>query len=237
MKYTPTYWTLIAQILPVLMLALVVEGRAIAGQFARRRTFAESGGVRLLYAIIFGVTSVALLSGLTIALEGALGDELAPWKIFVAEASITVGLNTVVLTPVLGIMVALMGDRLVRLHRRMPFSKEARRRRLNRSVRTRLAEIRREFESNRLAARLTLAQGYVEAYRILRTEPQTVETRREFEEFVRVLDGWRDTYRIGFTRVEERLSTAESDLAEGRELLADEEQEILREVLKLASGR
>ncbi|MFE7198497.1 hypothetical protein [Microbacterium oxydans] len=232
MKYDSSYWAVVAQIIPVIMLALVLEGRYFSRLLSRKSSFPANGGVRVGYAIIFIVNSIALYIAFLLALDGAGGNGMSRLERIITEGALIFGVSTVFLTPLLNVAYALVGDKIWALLRRMPWSNEQRRERRKRSARLELDMLRREFDETRLGVRKQLAQAYIAAYTAQRAHP----IRGALDRALDALDELRAGSDADIARLAEKMARAEQNVEANKTPMSPERLEDFRAQLKSVAG-
>jgi hypothetical protein len=228
---------MIAQVIPVVMLALVVEGRYMARQLSRKRDFRSNSPIRVTYAVIFLANCFALFFGFFLATRGAGGVELQRWQIAVADSSVNFGVATVFLSPALGIIYALLGDKVVEVHRQMPYSKAARDRRAKRRRLEVLDALQREYQVFRLEARSDIADLYIRAYQLFRESGNSGSDESELEEALAEIDELAALFGAKLVNTDERIAAAVEAHEARDELMSEIEREAFRAQLRLTAGR
>ncbi|WP_341941295.1 hypothetical protein [Microbacterium sp. LWH10-1.2] len=236
MESRADYWALLAQVMPVVMLALVVEGRFMSRQLARKRSYSTNGNLRMAYAVIFIVNCLGLFLGFGIALRGATGTEVGPVGTFMAENALNLGVSTVFLTPLLSVTAALVGDKITATHRKMPYSEVSRREARKRIARIALSDVRREAAVARLWARGEIANLYVHAYAKHRLSPKMPGDTAEFDAAIDEIDSAVEWMGEKFAAMAGKLESAEETFKARGELVSDQEIRELRALLKQVSG-
>jgi len=155
---TQAYWGMVAQIVPVLALALVLEARGMARRYARKTWFPHSRGSRTTFAVLYGAVALGLVGVELVALSfvqrarsNAVAEEIASYVLAIALAY-------VVLSPVLLISSALMSDTFARL----PWSAQARSLRATADVQRDVVAAQRRERSARLDLWIKLTAVQVE---------------------------------------------------------------------------
>ncbi|WEK59774.1 MAG: hypothetical protein P0Y60_10370 [Candidatus Microbacterium colombiense] len=236
MNNTSSYWAAIAQIIPVLMLALIVEGRFLARQFTDKDRFSTNVGARASYAAVFAINALALFVGFLLALAGARGNGLNEVLSTIAEVSLFLGVITVFVSPVISLASALIGDKIEMLHRRLPYSASARAERRKRRARDVIAGIRREYVDIRLVARMKTSQAYVALYERERgVEAAAMWSGPDFN--FTALDDLASKIECALKRLHDKVARAEADFAATGAELTDVEIEEFRAALTYVSSR
>lgn len=231
------YWATIAQILPVVMLALVVEGRAMARSLAKKKRYPHNRAQRVWYAALFVFNCVGIYVAFQVALTGASGATVSRRWTFVAEMGLALGVATVFLTPILTIGSALVGDWLMALHRRMPYSRASRRHRYASRMYAEIVADLREGREDARRQRLATSREYVKVYRFMREDAHSEEHFRlaharidELEQFDRNLSDFETKFQAVEARARRLLKEDES-----AKELSDEDLRNLRSLV-LASA-
>lgn len=168
------FWSTVAQIIPVLMIALLLEWRFLARDVSEKQLeeFRSSRAVRLFQAAWYMVVCASMFIAfyLAVAMLGA-GGKTEDWQVVVAVLSLGLGTGTVILAPALSLATVLVGDVLTEWHRRTPWSKVQRLARRYNALRDVVFETTRAARSVRLQGWNETANRYVMLGRRIRLEP------------------------------------------------------------------
>jgi hypothetical protein len=219
------YWSAIAQIVPVLALALVLEVRAIARRLARKKAYPHNRGLRVTYAVTYFFAAAGLILCESLALRylltGGHDDATADF----VTTFITLAFWYVALGPIFLIGAALMGDVL----ERAPWSHESRVIRRANRIEEQVIAAEREARSLRLEAWSVVADAQIELVRlgstIVRLTGRTAQaTRAAYARTMGKVDDAR-TFLVS-KRLESEASVAANrgGIDEVREALADVER-------------
>ncbi|MGF3055624.1 hypothetical protein [Microbacterium sp. YY-01] len=231
-----SYWATILQIVPVFMLALVVEGRFFASKRARKQQFQRTFMTRTAYAILFTFSCIAMLIVFVIALEGAQGQPLTQLQTQIAETSLLTGVTGAFTLPGLDLSGALLVEAVVRLHRKMPYSKFSRDARFRKRRRDEADALERELRTVQLSARINISRAWVRNYQCLREDPSNPATVARFEANRAELNYLTRIANERSARIEQEIARLQRKLAEPRQVLEHHELDRLRMILKDASG-
>lgn len=233
-----TYWATIAQIVPVLFIAVMIEFRWTFARLARtNETFESSRGYRLITGIVLFVVSVGLCFVFIYAIEALRNNKpsegpggLVASHVFALSAGLGLG------GPGVALAYSATQDFWTWLHRSMPWSKVRRLTRRIASEEDRLREQDAEIRHLLLLRRMEVASAYVNAsVRDLATrelpEPARSAGMRSVAKLYVFADEFKeDLDRLVATRPEEYTGSETSDFVEG-------EQEIFRNRLSDVSNR
>ncbi|WP_417564138.1 hypothetical protein [Microbacterium sp.] len=227
------YWSAVAQVSPVLALALVLEARAFAHRVHSRKRFAASRNERAAFVSSAGAAAV----GLTLSFIFAMGALLSrsdsshrtPWDIItlgIALIALPYAFSVVVAIPLLELNRALRADvrandktsRLVsRLHRKIEKSEAG------------LNTADRELRAERLNSLIELSSDYVQLSRLeeaLRNSSNPMSASERRAAFTQTGQSFErlETRRTVLTELREwvdsEIAQARATVNEGRDLLA-----------------
>lgn len=255
------FWALIAQVVPVIALALVIEGRALARRYSSKEQFSRRWS-RILGAIAFLVIGVALATAEILAIRSVLQSALQPDMeidgddiVFAVNATL-VGLVFVLIVPLMLLVDAASGDLLTLMGRRVPWSIWKRTYRRSSWFLEQSQRSYRELRTHRIELLVMKASALMQpqpkvlvepAYRLLEgiTAAVDAEVGREFSAALDDDDSPRYLYRLveaqmravdvslaNTTHINLRLKEALGQLREGIDHLSDEELEAVRKRLE-----
>jgi hypothetical protein len=139
-----TYWSTIAQIVPVLAVAVVIEYREIGKRTLRPEAFVASRRVRVISGILLVLLTSGLLVSFGIAIEALqFGRPAGGMRGTVAAAGVYIAAATAIAGSASLLARALMGETLTQWARTVPWSRTQRRlRELVRGVEQREQDLR-----------------------------------------------------------------------------------------------
>lgn len=219
------YWGAIAQIVPVLALALVLEVRVIGRRMARKAAYKYNRGLRVTYAVTYLVVAggLALIQGVALRylFSEKSGEHLEPYVTFF----VSLAFSYVVIGPIGLIGAALMGDTLELL----PWSRESRARRAANAIAIDVIDAERDARNVRLEAWGELADLQVQLARLTAaadraTGPGARLLRLEADDTQARMARLRDRLIESRNQTNARVSEHQSSIERLRETLADAER-------------
>lgn len=186
------YWAVIAQIIPVLALALVLEARLLARRLSKKKAFAQRRS-RTAWGVTFLILAVLLWNGENYAIQALLDDperEVTGWTLFnvgLAYVGISASLFVIFYIPVMRVGSGVTLDAARAVEARVPWSAHAKgQRKLDQLViRVRDAERNSRDASHQLLVAASEAlTDWSKADRLLRATDQLM-TQPEFQDQAR----------------------------------------------------
>lgn len=236
------YWALIAQIIPVLMLALVIEWRVLARRYVSDPSrFRASRSSRVIATFFHMASAVLTLYALLLSLRGARIGTLTYDEATWATVGFFSALLAAFMWPATTLGTALIGDLYVLLYLRSPNSPHNRSLRKLRHLRERSEAFVRTENSKRLSRRIALTAAWIEHERRIRRLPVGAPARlpspieKDLEALLaekKLLDEHRQ-------KMEERLELGvqlTEEFKEKRRLLGDAEYSRIQRLATLVVG-
>lgn len=151
------YWGAVAQIIPVLALAFVIEARVIVGRMSKKSAY-KYRGLRIRWSIAFFLLAALLTASEFAALQSLTYDPDKPLRVvdhvyyWISLISVAASLLVVITQPISSLISASVGDVIRSAELHVPWGKAQRLRREIHRQRERIEHHLREGQSNRLDA-------------------------------------------------------------------------------------
>ncbi len=164
------YWSAVAQITPVLALALVLEVRSAAEWAARKRNFAASREWRKVFAIMVAIAAFCVVGCFIVAINALRVGLEVEWVGILTGTALTYALGAVSVFPIAELLRPFTADIRLSSASRWPWSRQRRREALIRQMLSEIDSAEREMRSARLDAWIGGADLLVNMHMRLRTE-------------------------------------------------------------------
>ncbi|MFG6502514.1 hypothetical protein [Microbacterium sp. P05] len=189
----PDFWPVVAQVVPVLALALVIEVRAFARQVTKKGRFETSLLDRIVFVILSVTCAALLVTTFAFALGALLAGEESRASPEWAVNSLAFSVGLVVLNPLIPLVHALVADVYPRAR---VYRSQRRAARAARELRDALEYAARLSRTRFIVRRVELADRYVETMRMLSRADSGSATQRQrgvaiLESYLSKLDDYR----------------------------------------------